>query len=45
MYITMSFRSKLWCHNAAKESTCNLWTLASESQRANGAGFNQQETV
>ena len=45
MYITMSFMSKLWCHNAAKESTCNLWTWASESQRAKGAGFNQQKTV
>ena len=45
MYITMSFMSKLWCHNAAKESTCNLWTRVSESQRAKGAGFNQQKTV
>ena len=41
MYITMSFMSELWCHNAAKKE----WTLASESQRAKGAGFNQQKTV
>ena len=45
MYITMPFMSKLWCHNAAKESTCDLWTWASESQRAKAAGFNQQKTV
>ena len=45
MYITMSFRSKLWCHNAAKESTFNLCTRASEIQRAKGAGFNQQKIV
>ena len=34
-----------WCHNATKESTCNLWTWASESQSAKGAGFNKQKTV
>ena len=45
MYITMPFISKLWCHNAAKESTCDLWTLSFERQRAKGAGFNQQKTV
>ena len=45
MYITLPFMSKLWCHNAAKESTCDLWTWASESQRAKAAGFNQQKTV
>ena len=45
MYITMPFMSKLWCHNAAKESTCDLWTWAPESQRAKAAGFNQQKTV
>ena len=28
MYITMSFMSKLWCHNAAKESTCNFVDLS-----------------
>ena len=27
MYITMSFRSKLWCHNAAKEGTFYFWSL------------------
>ena len=43
MYITMPFMSKLWCHNAAKESTCDLWTWASESQRAKAAGFKPTE--
>ena len=28
----MSFMSKLWCHNAAKESTCNLWTRAPKAK-------------
>ena len=42
---TYLLTSKLWCHNATKESTCNLWTWASESQRAKVAAFNQQKTV
>ena len=36
MYITMPFMSKLWCHSAAKESTCDLWTCGPEPLKAKG---------
>ena len=45
MYITMPFMSKLWCHDAAKESTYDCGPEPPKAKGAKAAGFNKQKTV